>query len=131
MDEHAKPVSRFWACFFAVSELGFLWTGKMRKTGKWFCMVWLPWLILFVQVISCTLLHSFEYYSFHCNINSYVESHTPEILHLPLGLFFLLLIPALRFLAIYKMWVWSTAYNMNNFGHKSKKEWKEAKKKQQ
>lgn len=37
-NKNEEPVSRFWACFFAVGIFALFWTQKMKKTRIWILM---------------------------------------------------------------------------------------------
>lgn len=141
------PLSRFWACFFCCSIFALLWTGKIQKTRKW---IPLFTLFVFVWFIADYMLYS-EYYKspddfvdlifyiepnqkleiFMYNmINGYssdtsdIEEFVFLISFVMIVLYNIVIIFGVVLANYYFMLKWVTAYNLENYGYKSKREWK-------
>ncbi len=140
------PLSRFWACFFCCSIFALLWTGKIQKTRKW---IPLFTLFVFVWFVADYMLYS-EYYTspdeftdltfyiepnqrleiFMYNVvNSYtLDSDIGEFVFLisfvMIILYNLVIIVGVVLANVYFMLKWVTAYNIQHYSYKSKKEWK-------
>ena len=141
------PLSRFWSCFFSCSIFALLWTGKIQKTRKW-----IPLFALFVAVwfVADYMLYS-EYYTSpdeFVNLTFYIEpnqrleifmsdmidgyfSHTDNlddiiflISFVMIVLYNLVIILGIVLANVYFMLKWVTAYNLEKYGYKSKREWK-------
>lgn len=106
----AEPVSRFWACFFASSIFALFWTQKMKKTRRWL-LVFIPLCLVSRFTLGLTM-ESLQY--------SFRSGSEPW----PLALTLLEFVDIPIFVAvIYLMFRWTTKYNLDNFGARSKKEW--------
>lgn len=110
----AQPVSRFWACFFSSGFIlnglvGLLWTQTMKKTRKYavLCSMY------FIGVFSVTfvIVALFETLSISDEIISLIS----------IILIFLIICSIIA--PTYFMFKWTTQYNIDKFGYKSKKEW--------
>ena len=106
----AEPVSRFWACLFASSIFALFWTQKMKKTRRWL-LVFIPLCLVSRFTWAATM-----------QISQYSTRFGSESVPLALTLFEFLGIPILV-AVIYLMFRWTTKYNLDNFGARSKKEW--------
>ena len=106
----AEPVSRFWACLSASSIFALFWTQKMKKTRRWL-LVFIP-LCLVSRFTWTASMQSLQYSD---RLDS--ESSLPA--------FMLFDVPSISIVAavIYLMFRWTTKYNLDNFGARSKKEW--------
>jgi hypothetical protein len=114
-DKNEEPVSRFWACFFALGIFALFWTQKIEKTRKWILMALLSYV---VNIFGSGLMYTDEYLNSTSTIN--------EIIFISYVIILLILLP----LIIYFMFKWTTKYNLKNFGYKSKKEWKRSQEKE-
>ena len=143
------PLSRFWSCFFCCSIFALLWTGKIQKTRKWIVLF-----ALFVSVwfIADYMLYS-EYYTStneSDNLTFYIEpnqrleifmfniinEHSSDISNILIEeiaflisfvmivLYNLVIILGIVLANVYFMLKWVTAYNVKNYNHKSKRDWK-------
>ena len=101
-----EPISRFWSAFFSAGIFALFWTLKMEKTRKWILICILP------QIIYSTLYVVFF---------DFQESsiHLSPLLEFFIELGFLLLWVN----AIYFMYKWTSAYNLQSCGHTSKRGW--------
>ena len=144
------PLSRFWACFFCCSIFALLWTQKIQKTRKWiplfaiFVGVWfVADDILYTNYESTITPDEFINSSFYREPNPRLESFIDNIMNSYFpdtnidGIVFLFSIVSsvlydhviwigAVFANFYFMLKWVTEYNLKNYGHKSKKDWKKA-----
>ena len=150
------PVSRFWACVFSPTIFALLWTQKMKKTLKWipifafFVVVWFVIDELLYYDFDTTIMLSISDAGFYQERvmevvvpfmdrlfldavgsgllpdASYSEDLVFVISHIILVVYDLVIYIGSITLMIYFMFKWVTAYNLENFGYKSKKEWKNA-----
>ena len=111
------PVSRFWACVFSPTIFALLWTQKMRKTLKW-----IPIFVLFVVVWFIIDVVSGDMLSDTSRSEDLVFSLSDTIL----VVYDRVIQIGSIALVVYFMFKWTTAYNLENFGYKSKREWKNA-----
>ncbi len=147
-DTRELPLSRFWACFFCCSIFALLWTGKIKKTRKW-----IPLFAIFIAVwfVADYMLYSeyytspdeFENLTFYIEPNQRLEifmykiindySNTSDIEEIVFLISFvmiilynLVVILGIVLANVYFMLKWVTAYNIQNYNFKSKREWKRA-----
>lgn len=105
-----EPASRFWACFCAVFPLGLFWTQKMKKTQKW--------LIIALGIPLLSSWVSTEIISMISEISGERELYALlPLVGMSIGL-------SAHTILIYFMFRWTTQYNLEHFGYKSKREWK-------
>ena len=109
----AEPVSRFWACFFSTDVIALFWTHKMKKTRKWILLY-----------LFCIGLHCLRILVLEPIYALGLEGSTIFIPTVLLGFLFLGFTITLM---VYFMLQWTTQYNLDNFGYRSKKDWKKAK----
>lgn len=152
VENSKRPISRFWACFFSCSIFALLWTSKMQKTRKWIPMFMLfvgVWFLLdyilyppiefsdvttsqnirhMIPIEPNPQLESFVgnmlYETFPNNGN--LDNATFLISFSLIIIYHLVIFIGCLLLMIHKMLKWTTQYNLDNFGYKSKKEWKRA-----
>ena len=111
------PVSRFWACALSPTIFALLWTQKMRKTSKWipiFALFVAVWFI--IDAVSGNMLSD----------TSYSEDLVFPLSDTILVVYDRVIQIGSIALVVYFMFKWTTAYNLENFGYKSKREWKNA-----
>ncbi len=141
------PVSRFWACVFSPTILALLWTQKMKKTRRW-----IP--IFSIFIVVWFIIDGLLYYGFNPSNASdltdflfsaeiemdvivpliggllpdavYSEDLAFVLSYSILVVYDLVIYIGSIALVIYSMFKWTTSYNLENFGYKSKKEWKNA-----
>ena len=139
-----KPVSRFWACFFSMSIFALLWTGKMQKTRKWILLFSLFVFIVFFADPTMypdgydensNFWHVLPNPSLEMFLDNTVKEHLPDyystdlvfgLSYLFLSLYERIVFIGAFFIIIYFMHKWTSQYNFDNFGYKSKREWKKA-----
>ena len=131
-----RPVSRVWACVFSLSILAVLWTNKMKKTRRWMMLFSL---LVLVHVGDIMLYPDDDYlYSdwwFIQYPNPYIEDLMEDIVpdtvtyatSIVLTVVWDLVVwIGIMFAMVYYMFKWTTKHNFENFGYKSKREWKQA-----
>lgn len=140
------PLSRFWACVFSCSIFALLWTGKMQKTRKWILLLAVFVTVWFVldPVLNPVpddfdMMDTDEWFSYVGPVEYFltdtIRGYLPgddfddvasSLSFSLLLLFFLVAHVGSIFAVIYFMFKWVTAYNLDNFGYASKREWKRA-----
>ena len=151
-DKLQKPLSRFWACFFSCTIFALLWTNKISKTRKWiplfviFVTVWFVLdYILYPPVIdeNMSITESIEYSLYiapHHQLETFLSGLMYEyfphsgnlddlifLISLSLiVLYHIVILIGSIFVVVYFMFKWITQYNIQNYGYKSKREWKKA-----
>ena len=131
-----RPVSRVWACVFSFFIPAVVWTNKMKKTRKW--MVLFSLLIL-IQIGDVMLYPEDDYLYSNLQFTQYPNPHIeglmqdiiPDAAVYPISITFTVLWDfviwiGVIFAMVYYMFKWTTRYNLENFGHKSKREWKQS-----
>ncbi|RNJ77815.1 MAG: hypothetical protein EB830_01400 [Nitrosopumilus sp. H13] len=107
------PVSRFWACFFSHSILALVWTIKMKKVQKWILVTALAVGAEFGG-LGIYFLISWLFDGIGMSAAAIIYGNISVSMGVSAGII----------LPIYFMHTWTTEYNMDNFGCKSRKEWK-------
>ena len=133
----SMPVSRFWACVFANGLFALCWTQKMKKTRKWI-LIYSTYFIILFSIISGSAIYNTvntfdESISNEIILNKVIETgvipknFSPDIAEITVIILFSFLVLVSYTLPIYFMLRWTTQYNLENFGYKSKKEWSKKK----
>ena len=150
------PVSRFWACVFSPTIFALLWTRKMGKTLKWipifalFIAVWFVIDELLYYDLDAAVMPSISDIGFYQErvmgvvvpfldglfLDAVSGGLLPDAIysedlvfvlsHIILVVYDLIIYIGSIALMIYFMFKWTTAHNLENFGYKSKREWKNA-----
>ena len=135
MERGEQPVSRVWACVFSFSIFAVLWTNKMKKTRRWAVLFSL---LVLVQVGDAMLYAYDDDYMYSDwwipkYSNPYIEDLMQGIVPdvavyavsavLTIAWDWVVWI-GIIFAMVYYMFKWTTRYNIENFSHKSKRDWK-------
>lgn len=107
-----RPVSRFWACVFAASIFALFWTPKLGKTRRWILLV-VPLSVVpsvgpELAALAAESWGSPDYDLLVAVSTVAVFSWAP-----------------LHAAVVYLMFRWTTEYNLDNFGVRSKREWRQ------
>ena len=135
MERWEQPVSRVWACVFSFSIFAVLWTNKMKKTRKWAVLFSL---LVLVQV-GDEMLYAYDddYMYSDWWVIQYPNPHLEDLMQgivpdvaayavsavLTIAWDWVVWI-GIIFAMVYYMFKWTTRYNLENFGYKSKRDWK-------
>ena len=135
MKRGEQPVSRVWACVFSFSIFAVLWTNKMKKTRRWAVLFSL---LVLVQVGDAMLYaYDDDYMYSDWWIPKYSNPYLVDIMQgivpdaaayavsvvLTIAWDWVVWI-GIIFAMVYYMFKWTTRYNLENFGYKSKRDWK-------
>ena len=135
MKRGEQPVSRVWACVFSFSIFAVLWTNKMKKTRRWAVLFSL---LVLVQVGDAMLYaYDDDYMYLDWWIPKYSNPYLVDIMQgivpdaaayavsavLTIAWDWVVWI-GIIFAMVYYMFKWTTRYNLENFGYKSKRDWK-------
>lgn len=106
-----EPVSRFWACFFAASIFAPLWTQKMKKTRRWLAVSApfsaAPYLVILAMSYLEPGFAGFDEALAVLLASVAVFAWVPHVA-----------------VAVLLMLRWTARYNLENFGARSRKEWR-------
>ena len=135
MERGEQPVSRVWACVFSFFIFAVLWTNKMKKTRRWAVL----FLLLVLVQVGDEMLYAYDDDYMYSDwwipkySNPYIEDLMQGIVPdvavyavsavLTIAWDWVVWI-GIIFAMVYYMFKWTTRYNIENFSHKSKRDWK-------
>ena len=135
MERGEQPVSRVWACVFSFSIFAVLWTNKIKKTRRWAVLFSLLVLVHVGEVMLYAHDDDYMYSDWWIfkYSNPYIEDLmqgiVPDVVAYAVSVALTIAWDwvvwiGIIFAMVYYMFKWTTRYNIENFGHKSKRDWK-------
>ena len=135
MERGEQPVSRVWACVFSFSIFAVLWTNKMKKTRRWAVLFSL---LVLVQVGDAMLYAYDDDYMYsdwwipkYSNpyLEDLMQGIVPDVAAYAVSVVLTIAWDwvvwiGIIFAMVYYMFKWTTRHNIENFDHKSKRDWK-------
>ncbi len=136
MEHGEQPVSRVWACVFSFSIFAVLWTNKMKKTRRWAVLFSLLVLVQVGDVMLYAYDDDYRYYSdwwipqySSPYLENLMQGIVPDVAAYAVSVVLTIAWDwvvwiGIIFAMVYYMFKWTTRYNFENFGYKSKRDWK-------